>query len=92
VSFASSDQSPVQFPTRSLFGRAPGARLYGLLLWAELSRGRSGSEDLRRLTELVAGGRLQCSVDLESSWREAPEAIEALVDRRIAGKAVLRID
>jgi NADPH:quinone reductase len=92
VSFASSDQSPVQFPTRSLFGRAPGARLYGLLLFAELHRSRSGAEDLRRLAELVAGGRLKCSVDHEASWREAPEAIEALIDRRIAGKAVLRVD
>jgi NADPH:quinone reductase-like Zn-dependent oxidoreductase len=92
VSFASSDQAPVQFPTRSFFGRAPRARLYGLLLWAELNGAQSGSEGLRRLAELVAAGRLECSVDHEASWREAPEAIEALVDRRIAGKAVLRVD
>ncbi len=55
-------------------------------------RGPVGSEGLRRLAELVAAGRLECSVDHEASWREAPEAIEALVDRRIAGKAVLRVD
>lgn len=92
VSFASSDQAPVQFPTRSLFGRAPGARLYGLFLFAELERGFSGARGLRRLAELVAAGRLDCSIDHLASWREAPRAIEALMHRRIAGKAVLEID
>jgi NADPH2:quinone reductase len=92
VSFASSDQAPVQFPTRAFFGRAPGARLYGLFLFAELQRERSCSDDLRRLAELVAGGRLECSIDQEASWRAATEAISALLDRRIAGKVVLRVD
>jgi NADPH2:quinone reductase len=92
VSFASSDQAPVQFPTRAFFGRAPGARLYGLFLFAELQRERSCSDDLRRLAELVAGGRLECSIDHEVSWHAAEEAITALLDRRIAGKVVLRVD
>jgi NADPH2:quinone reductase len=92
VSFASSDQAPVEFPTRELFGRAPGARLYGLLLFAQLHRERSGARDLGRLAGLVAAGRLDCSVDLDGSWRDAGQAIAALIDRRIAGKAVLRVD
>ncbi len=92
VSFASSDPAPTSFPTRALFGRAPGARLYGLLLFAELARGRSGSRDLGRLAGLVAAGRLDCSVDHEASWHEAAEAIAALMERRIAGKAVLFVD
>jgi NADPH2:quinone reductase len=92
VSFASSDQAPVEFPTREFFGRAPGARLYGLFLFAQLHRERSGARDLGRLTELVAAGRLDCSVDFEGSWRDAAEAIAALTERRIAGKVVLRVD
>ena len=92
VSFASSDQSPVQFPTRALFGRAPGARLYGLFLFAQLHREGGATRDLGRLAELVAGGRLDCSVDREASWRDAAEAIAALLDRRLAGKAVLHVD
>jgi NADPH:quinone reductase-like Zn-dependent oxidoreductase len=92
VSFASSDQAPVQFPTRAFFGRAPGARLHGLLLFAQLQRERTGVRDLGRLAELVADGRLQCSIDHEASWRAAVEAITALIDRRIAGKAVLHVD
>jgi NADPH:quinone reductase len=92
VSFASSDRAPVQFPTREFFGRAPGARLYGLYLFAQLHRERSGARDLGRLTGIVAAGRLDCSVDFDGSWRDAAEAIAALMDRRIAGKAVLRVD
>jgi NADPH:quinone reductase len=91
-SFASSDPGPVEFPTRAFFGRAPGARLHGFLLWAHLRRFGSGARDLARLGDLVADGRLDCSIDLEDSWRAAPDAIAALVDRRIAGKAVLRVD
>ncbi len=92
VSFASSDQAAVQFPTRAFFGRAPGARLHGLLLFVQLQRERTGSGDLGRLAQLVAKKRLDCSIDLEASWREAPAAITALLERRIAGKAVLRVD
>ncbi|MGA2164365.1 MAG: zinc-binding dehydrogenase [Solirubrobacteraceae bacterium] len=93
VSFAASNPAePTTFPTRGLFGRAPGARLYGLLLFAELAHTRSGGSDLGRLAGLVAGGRLDCSVDHEASWHDAADAITALLERRIAGKAVLRVD
>jgi NADPH:quinone reductase-like Zn-dependent oxidoreductase len=92
VSFASSDQAPVEFPTRSFFGRAPGARLHGLFVFAQLQREGSGARDLGRLLDLVADGRLHCSIDRDDSWRTAAEAIDALLGRRIAGKAVLHID
>jgi NADPH:quinone reductase-like Zn-dependent oxidoreductase len=92
VSFASSDSHPVEFPSRAFFGRAPGARLQGLYLFDELARGNSGAAALARLVELVAAGRLDCSIDQEGSWSEAAGAIEALMGRRIAGKAVLHLD
>ncbi len=93
VSFAASNpEEPTTFPTRALFGRAPGARLYGLLLFAELAHSRSGARDLGRLAGLVADGRLDCSVDHEASWHQAADAITALLERRIAGKAVLHVD
>jgi NADPH:quinone reductase len=93
VSFAASNPAePTTFPTRALFGRAPGARLYGLLLFAELAHSRSGAGDLGRLAGLVAEGALDCSVDHEASWHDAADAITALLERRIAGKAVLRVD
>ena len=92
VSFSSSDPGPVSFPTRSFFGRAPGARIHGLLLWGEIGRARSCGDDLARLVRMIAAGRLDCSVDHESSWRSAAAAVDALMGRRIAGKAVLHVD
>jgi NADPH2:quinone reductase len=74
------------------FDRAPGARIYTLNLFDELTRHASAATDLRRLCGLVAEGRLDGQVELEVSWREHATAIEALLRRRIGGKAVLRID
>ncbi len=92
VNFASTVPEPVSFPTRDLFGRAPGARLYGLLVFAEYERTRSGSADLRRLADLVADRRLDVQIDLTVSWQDAGTAIEALLERRVNGKAVLTVD
>jgi NADPH:quinone reductase len=92
VSFASTLTDPVSYPTRELFARAPGARLYGLYVFAELQHTRSAAADLRRLADLVAGGRLDPQIDHTASWRRAGEAIDALLERRVAGKAVLTVD
>lgn len=92
VSFASTTGEPTSFETRTLFGRATGAAVHGLRLWDALTRaGNSGSRDLRRLADLVAAGRLDTQIDLELPWDRAGEAIEALLDRRVAGKAVLTV-
>ena len=93
ISFASSDPSAhVEYPTRSLFGRAPGARIYGLLVFPELAKRRGATGMLDRLLALVAAGRLDPHIDLEASWRQPAEAIHALLDRRVAGKVVLHVD
>jgi NADPH:quinone reductase len=92
VSFARSDEQDVQFPTSALFRDAPGASVHGLYVFPELERRAGGGADLARLAGLVASGDLHPQIDFETSWREPREAIEALLDRRIAGKAVLRID
>jgi NADPH:quinone reductase-like Zn-dependent oxidoreductase len=91
VSFASTD-TETTFPTRALFGAAPGSILRGLFIFDELEHTRSASTDLGRLAALVAAGELDCQIDLETSWRDPAPAIEALMDRRIAGKAVLLVD
>lgn len=92
VSFASSDPEPVSFPARALFGRAPGATLHGLFVFEEIERTGSGGRDLARLAALVASGELDTQIDLEASWREPGPAITALLERRVAGKAVLHVD
>jgi NADPH:quinone reductase-like Zn-dependent oxidoreductase len=92
VSFASTVTDPVSYPSRELFARAPRARVYGFYLFGELDHTRSGSADLRRLADLVAEGRLDPQIDLTLSWTDAAQAIEALLDRRVSGKAVLRVE
>jgi NADPH:quinone reductase len=92
VSFARSDEQDVTFPTSALFRDAPGASVVGLYVFPELERRAGGGADLARLARLVADDDLQPQIDLETSWREPEGAIEALLDRRIAGKAVLHVD
>jgi NADPH:quinone reductase-like Zn-dependent oxidoreductase len=91
ISFAATTDEPVAYPARNLFGRASGSRLYGLLLFHELAKHQSGTSDLRRLAELVAAGKLDPQIDLIAPWSEAGRAIEALLDRRVNGKAVLTV-
>jgi NADPH:quinone reductase-like Zn-dependent oxidoreductase len=93
ISFANSDPNAhVEYPTRSLFGRAPGARIYGLLVFPELAKRRGATGMLERLVSLVAAGRLDPHIDLEASWRQPGDAIAALLERRVAGKVVLHVD
>jgi NADPH2:quinone reductase len=91
VNFAATSDEPVAYPTRTLFGRAPGARLYGLLIFPELIRHQSGTSDLTRLAALVAAGALDPQIDFVADWTEATGAIDALLGRRVNGKAVLRV-
>jgi NADPH:quinone reductase len=74
------------------FDRAYGATIYTLNLPDELAWHASAASDLSRLCALAAGGRLDGQVELECSWREVGSAIDALLSRRIGGKAVLHVD
>jgi NADPH:quinone reductase len=74
------------------FDRAMGARIYTLNLFDELASHAGGTSDLSRLCTLMADGRLDGQVELERSWREPAPALDALLQRRIGGKAVLHID
>jgi NADPH:quinone reductase-like Zn-dependent oxidoreductase len=92
INFAATTSEPVSYPTRTLFGGAPRAKVRGLLLFDELRHTGTGSSDLRRLADLIAAGRLDPQIDFVSPWTEANDAIEALLDRRVNGKAVLTVD
>ena len=76
----------------SAFYPQVGVRLYGLRVFDEVDRNDSAVRDLTFLAGEVAAGRLDTQVDLVSSWREAAAALEALLERRVRGKAVLTID
>jgi hypothetical protein len=48
----------------------------------ELASHASATVDLTRLCKLMADGRLDGQIELESSWREPSQARDALLERR----------
>jgi NADPH2:quinone reductase len=90
IATQSDDESVTFHPAR--FDRAKGASIYTLNLFDELASHGSAASDLARLCRLMADGRLDGQIEFEGSWREAPQALDALLGRRIGGKAVLRVD
>jgi NADPH:quinone reductase len=85
------DEETVTFHA-SRFDRAKGARIYTLNLFEELAAHGSAVSDLSRLCSLIADGRLDGQIELQASWREASRALAVLLERRIGGKIVLRVD
>jgi NADPH:quinone reductase-like Zn-dependent oxidoreductase len=73
------------------FDRAKGAKIYTLNLFDELAFHASGARDLARLCRLMADRRLDGQIEFEGSWREPAQALGALLERRIGGKAVLQV-
>jgi NADPH:quinone reductase-like Zn-dependent oxidoreductase len=74
------------------FDRAPGARIHTFNLHDDLPGHGGAASGLSRLCRLMAAGRLDGQIQLEASWRDVASALEALLDRRIGGKAVLHLD
>ena len=74
------------------FGRAPGASLYGLLVFPELAKRRGAAGMLERLLALVAAGRPRPAHRPRGGWRQPAEAIQALLDRRDRRQGVLHVD
>jgi NADPH:quinone reductase-like Zn-dependent oxidoreductase len=91
VSFGNSSGDPANFDPRTFFRKgAPVMR--GYFVTHELLQGRTGRWQLSALAALVAEGRLESRVDLTVPWGEAASAVDALLERRVRGKAVLTID
>lgn len=91
VSFGNSSGETTTFNASTLYPKG-GARLYGFILFWELAHAGTGSADLTFLASAVAERRLVSTLDLELGWRDAAKAMAALMERRVAGKAVLRIE
>ena len=92
VNIATQDEEEMVSFRAGRFDRAPGAMIYTLNLSDELASHASAAGDLTRLCALAAGGRLDGQVELQCSWRQPGPAIDALLNRRIGGKAVLHVD
>ena len=91
VAFGASTPEPTTFDVSSFYTRF-GAKLYGMRVFDELAMGRSAAHDLGLLVGELAAGRLDPQIALTASWREPDAALAALMERRVAGKAVLQID
>lgn len=91
VSFGCSSGEPTTFDVPSFY-RTHGARLSAFLIFAELQRTGSAVHDLVNLADQLATGRLEAQVGLELPWSDAARAFDALLDRQLAGKAVLHVD
>jgi NADPH:quinone reductase-like Zn-dependent oxidoreductase len=80
---SSGESTPVNF--FEFFGGHEGASITQFLTNAQ----GDDAADLAQLVELVAEGRLHPNIDLEVDWSEANAAAVRLMNRQIAGKAVL---
>ncbi len=91
VSIGNSSGETTSFDPRVLY-RKGSPRIEGYFITWELLHGRIGSKELSYLATLAATGELESRVDLRVSWRDAASAVDALLERRVAGKAVLTVD
>jgi NADPH:quinone reductase-like Zn-dependent oxidoreductase len=91
VAFGNSSGEPTTFDVSSWYGTAEGGRVYAFMIFEELRR-EPAPKDLRKLAELVANGDLDTPIGYLASWRDTAEALERLIGRKVAGKAVLIVD
>ena len=91
VSFGDSSRDPVTFEANAFY-RNVGARVYAFLIFRDVERSGSAARDLEFLAGLVGRGELDTQVSVESSWGDPAAPLQALMDRRVRGKAVLHID
>jgi NADPH:quinone reductase-like Zn-dependent oxidoreductase len=68
---------------------APYATIVPFIYWRG---GASDADDLATLVRLVAGGHLHPEIGLRADWRETPDVLVALSERRVRGNAVLTFD
>jgi NADPH:quinone reductase len=85
VTFGNSSREPSQVSFMDFAGREAQLRSYFSFLHA----GDAGRQ-LQLLVDRVAAGRLDPGVGLEADWTELNDALQALADRAVAGKVVLR--
>ena len=88
VAFGASSPDPTTFDVTSFYNRG-GPRLYGLRVFHELEFHGSAIRDLTFLVGELAAGRLDPQIGLTGSLWEPDASLKALLDRQVAGKAVL---
>lgn len=91
VSFGNSSNEPTTFDVRPFFLRGR-AKLYGFIIFDEVEHTPFAPAALGYLASLVARGALRTEVASVRSWTQAAASLAELRDRKVNGKAVLRID
>ena len=90
VVFGNSSQRRAGFDFFDFFELYPqGARIEVFFFASGTS---TAADDLAVLGSLVAAGKLVPKVGWEGSWKDVARGVEALRGRRVAGKAVFRVD
>jgi NADPH:quinone reductase-like Zn-dependent oxidoreductase len=90
ISLGNSSGSDTTFDINRFYRRS--ARLYGFSIFGDLAHSRrTGGHDLAVLAQGLADGWLEADIDATYTLEDADQAFAALLDRRVAGKAVLTL-
>jgi NADPH:quinone reductase-like Zn-dependent oxidoreductase len=90
VSYGMSSEQATKVSARGLYLRNA-ASISGFFLFDELVGFGGGAATLARLLALVADGSLDPGVATVADWHDAASVVRRLLDREIAGKAVVDI-
>jgi NADPH:quinone reductase len=90
VTIGNSSEQDTTFNARSLYAKGA-ARIYGLIVFEEVTSGRVGARELESLMRRVRDGRLHAPISLRRNWSELPQTLHELEQREFPGKAVLKV-
>lgn len=90
VTFGNSSLETTTFNVSDFYGRNT-ARIEGFSLLSPLQF-QDFRPDLTFLAQETATGRLDPQIGYQNNWSQAAEALRALRDRRVQGKAILEVD
>jgi NADPH:quinone reductase-like Zn-dependent oxidoreductase len=77
-------------PSTIDFSVPPNVTIRHFIYWKQYDE--PDSRDLSTLVQLVASGRIHPEIGLIADWRETPDALIELRERRVRGNAVLTIE
>ena len=77
--------------TLSFFAMVSTATYASIVPFTYWRTGASDADDLATLVRLVAQGHLHPEIGVSADWRETPQVLVALAERRIRGNAVLTV-
>ena len=86
---SSQEQAPID---ADWFGDHSGAHVEGLLIFTEVAKRRSGTQQLARMLSLLAAKRLDPQIAKVGVWDDPMPFVSELLSRKVPGKLVLETD